>query len=96
LGNITLTFCRKATVAGGSALLRVSMNSNDASVRSLPPSAPPLSRAEAALCLLAEVALNHSETFRPHLPVLLLVCIVKADAVHPVVHGHARQARRCQ
>lgn len=54
-----------------------------------------ISRAEAALCLLSELALHHEAAFREHLPVVLLVCIIKADASVPLVHEHAQQVRCC-
>lgn len=52
-----------------------------------------ISRAEAALCLLSELPLHHEAAFREHLPVVLLVCIIKADATVPLVHEHAQQVR---
>jgi len=58
-------------------------------------------RPELALCLLAEVAYEHDEDFRPHMPLLLHACICcldqegEADAEHGgsgcTVSAHAQQ-----
>jgi hypothetical protein len=50
-----------------------------------------ISRAEAALCLLAELALHYEEAFHEHLPVVLLICVIKADASVALVYEHAQQ-----
>lgn len=49
-----------------------------------------LGRPEVALCLLAEVAYEHDEPFRAHLPLLLHAMVVALDAREPLVAGHAR------
>ncbi len=49
-----------------------------------------LGRPEVALCLLAEVAYEHDEPFRAHLPLLLHAMLVALDAREPLVAGHAR------
>ena len=88
--------CRVCSKGGGgnSALLRTSATGAESVENSHRSGAAwALSRAEASLCLLAEVALQHADTLRPHLPVLLLICLIKADAAHPIVHGSARRVR---
>jgi hypothetical protein len=50
-----------------------------------------ISRAEAALCLLAELALHHEEAFHEHLPVVLLICVIKADASVALVYEHSER-----
>jgi hypothetical protein len=50
----------------------------------------PISRAEGALFLIAEVSLKHPEAFLGHLPVLLLICVIKADAPQSIVHSHVQ------
>jgi hypothetical protein len=49
------------------------------------------SRSEVSLCLLAELAYQHEDAFHGHLPVLLLVCIIKMDASQECVQKHAQQ-----
>lgn len=48
-----------------------------------------LTRAEMALCLLAEVAWEHDEDLRLHLPELLHACLVTLDSPEPLVSKHA-------
>lgn len=50
-----------------------------------------LSRAEVALCMLCELAHHHDDVFRGHLPVLLLICVIKIDCTDELVHRHAHQ-----
>ena len=50
-----------------------------------------LSRAEVALCMLAELAHHHEDVFRGHLPVLLLISVIKIDCTDELVHRHAHQ-----
>lgn len=90
--------CRQPprAVSPHSALARpsVASTSNDGTVHSAAASsASPLSRAEAALCLVPELALQQPDALRSHLPTLLLIAVIKADASHAAVHGHAQQVR---
>ena len=52
-----------------------------------------LSRAEVALCMLSELGQHHDDVFRGHLPVLLLICVIKIDSRDELVHRHAHQVR---
>lgn len=51
------------------------------------------SRAELALCMLAELSHHHADAFRGHLPELLLVCIIEMDSAYELVFKHAHQVR---
>ncbi|PSC67904.1 furry homolog-like [Micractinium conductrix] len=51
----------------------------------------PLRRPEMALSLLSEVAYEHDEEFRPHLPQLLHICLLCADSPNPVVRRDSQQ-----
>eukprot|EP00873_Tetraselmis_striata_P016178 jgi/Tetstr1/436442/TSEL_025271.t1 len=48
----------------------------------------PLTRAELSLCLLAEVAYEHDEDFRSHLPLLFHMSLICMDASEPTVSHH--------
>ena len=93
------TVCRPQSRSTFSALGRASVTStsNDGTVHSATGAAAataviaPLSRAEAALCLMPELVLQHPDALSSHLPILLHVCVVKADSPHPAVHTHALQ-----
>ena len=50
-----------------------------------------LSRPELALCLTAEVAYEHDEDFRGHLPLLFHATLTAMDAPEPLVYQHAQQ-----
>lgn len=50
-----------------------------------------LSRAEMAVCLLAETAYENIEDFRPHLPQLLHALLLLMDSPEPIVYQHAQQ-----
>jgi len=55
-------------------------------------------RPELALCLLAEVAYEHDEDFRPHMPLLLHACICVLDQVrcpHLFTHTCTRTQTIC-
>ncbi|KAL4428595.1 hypothetical protein ABPG77_008907 [Micractinium sp. CCAP 211/92] len=51
----------------------------------------PLTRPEMALSLLIEVAYEHDEEFRQHLPQLLHVCLLNADSPNPSVRRDSQQ-----
>ena len=44
------------------------------------------------MCLLAEVAYEHDEDFRSHLPLLCHATITAMDSAEPLVYQHAQQA----
>jgi len=44
-----------------------------------------------ALCLLAEVAYEHDEDLREHVPLLLQVLLIIQDSPEPIVYQHAQQ-----
>ena len=44
------------------------------------------------MCLLAEVAYEHDEDFRSHLPLLLHAIMIAMDSPEPLVYHHAQQA----
>lgn len=48
-------------------------------------------RAEVAVCLLAEVAYEHDEDFRGHLPLLLHSMLLLLDSTDALVFRHAQQ-----
>lgn len=43
--------------------------------------------------MLAELAHHHEDVFRGHLPVLLLISVIKIDCTDELVHRHAHQVR---
>ncbi|DBA89055.1 TPA: hypothetical protein ACH3X2_000264 [Trebouxia sp. C0005] len=51
-----------------------------------------LTRPQLAMCLLAEVAYEHDEDFRSHLPLLFQAIMVAMDSPEPLVYHHAQQA----
>ncbi|KAL4434374.1 hypothetical protein ABPG75_000815 [Micractinium tetrahymenae] len=51
----------------------------------------PLTRPEMALSLLIEVAYEHDEEFRQHLPQLLHMCLLNADSPNPSVRQDSQQ-----
>lgn len=51
-----------------------------------------LARPQLAMCLLAEVAYEHDEDFRSHLPLLFHATVTAMDSAEPVVYQHAQQA----
>lgn len=51
-----------------------------------------LSRPQLALCLLAEVAYEHDEDLRSHLPLLFQAVLTSMDSREPLVYQHAQQA----
>ncbi|CAL8468215.1 g7754 [Coccomyxa elongata] len=51
-----------------------------------------LSRPEMAMCLLAEMAYEHNEDLREHVPLLLHVLLTIQDCPEPIVYHHAQQA----
>lgn len=51
-----------------------------------------LARPQLAMCLLAEVAYEHDEDFRSHLPLLFQATVTAMDSAEPVVYQHAQQA----
>ena len=51
-----------------------------------------LSRPQLGMCLLAEVAYEHDEDFRSHLPLLFHATITGMDSAEPLVYQHAQQA----
>jgi hypothetical protein len=55
------------------------------------PARTALTRPEAALCLLAELACEHDEEFRPHLAPVLHACVVFADSRAPAVRRESAQ-----
>ncbi|KAL3146697.1 hypothetical protein ABBQ32_000921 [Trebouxia sp. C0010 RCD-2024] len=57
-----------------------------------PPGRGILSRPQLAMCLLAEVAYEHDEDFRSHLPLLFHATVTAMDSAEPVVYQHAQQA----
>ncbi|KAK9829934.1 hypothetical protein WJX72_008722 [[Myrmecia] bisecta] len=50
-----------------------------------------LSRPELAMCLLAEIAYEHDEDFRSHLPLLFHATLIVMDSAEPLVYRHAQQ-----
>ena len=48
-------------------------------------------RAEVAVCLLAEVAYEHDEDFRGHLPLLFHAMLLLMDSTDSLVFRHAQQ-----
>ena len=44
------------------------------------------------MCLLAEVAYEHDEDFRSHLPLLFHATLIAMDSPEPLVYQHAQQA----
>ena len=48
-------------------------------------------RAEVAVCLLAEVAYEHDEDFRGHLPLLFHSMLLLMDSTDSLVFRHAQQ-----
>lgn len=48
-------------------------------------------RAEVAVCLLAEVAYEHDEDFRGHLPLLFHTMLLLMDSTDNLVFRHAQQ-----
>lgn len=50
-----------------------------------------LNRPQLAMCLLAEVAYEHDEDFRSHLPLLFHATITAMDSSEPLVYQHAQQ-----
>ena len=50
-----------------------------------------LMRAEVAVCLLAEVAYEHDEDFRGHLPLLFHSMLLLMDSSETLVFRHAQQ-----
>jgi hypothetical protein len=44
-----------------------------------------------AMCLLAEVAYEHDEDLREHVPLLLQALLVVQDSPEPIVYQHAQQ-----
>lgn len=48
-------------------------------------------RAEVAVCLLAEVAYEHDEDFRGHLPLLFHSMLLLMDSTDSLVFVHAQQ-----
>lgn len=51
-----------------------------------------LTRPQLAMCLIAEVAYEHDEDFRSHLPLLFHATITAMDSAEPLIHQHAQQA----
>lgn len=51
-----------------------------------------LTRPQLSMCLLAEVAYEHDEDFRSHLPLLFHATITAMDSPEPLVYQHAQQA----
>ncbi|KAL0053523.1 hypothetical protein WJX82_006983 [Trebouxia sp. C0006] len=51
-----------------------------------------LTRPQLAMCLLAEVAYEHDEDFRSHLPLLFHAIMIAMDSPEPLVYHHAQQA----
>ena len=51
-----------------------------------------MSRPQLALCLLAEVAYEHDEDLRSHLPLLFQAVLTSMDSREPLVYQHAQQA----
>lgn len=51
----------------------------------------PLTRPELALCLLADIAYEHDEHLRPHLPLLVHCAVVLMDSAEPFVYEHCQQ-----
>ena len=49
-----------------------------------------LTRPELSLCLLAEVAYEHDEVFRAHLPLVLHITMLEMDSTEPLVFRHAQ------
>ena len=49
-----------------------------------------LSRPQLALCLLAEVAYEHDEDLRSHLPLLFQAVLTSMDSREPLVYQHAQ------
>lgn len=49
-----------------------------------------LTRPELSLCLLAEVAYEHDEVFRAHLPLVLHTTMLEMDSAEPLVFRHAQ------
>lgn len=49
-----------------------------------------LTRAELSLCLIAEVAYEHDEVFRAHLPLVLHTTMLEMDSAEPLVFRHAQ------
>ena len=45
-----------------------------------------------AMCLLAEMAYEHNEDLREHVPLLLHVLLTIQDSPEPIVYQHAQQA----
>lgn len=43
------------------------------------------------MCLLAEVAYEHDEDLREHVPLLLQALLVVQDSPEPIVYQHAQQ-----
>lgn len=52
-----------------------------------------LTRAEAALCMLPEIACRHGLVSLGHLAPLLHVCVAKIDAANPTVSEAAHRVR---
>ena len=48
-------------------------------------------RAEVAVCLLAEIAYEHDEDFRSHLPLLFHTMLLLMDSTDSLVFRHAQQ-----
>jgi hypothetical protein len=54
---------------------------------------PQLTRAEAALCMLPDIAYQHGSASLGHLAPLLHVCVIKIDAANATVSEAAHRVR---
>ncbi|KAK9846072.1 hypothetical protein WJX84_000717, partial [Apatococcus fuscideae] len=54
----------------------------------VPPGRGVLTRPELSLCLIAEVAYEHDEVFRAHLPLVLHATLLEMDSAEPLVFRH--------